>query len=284
MKLLIFGGAGMAGHVLSQYFRDIIKRDVWVTERSGPPDARKIVLDVRDHPRVEQALKQVQPDVVVNAVGLLNQVAEENVKDAIYINSLFPHLLAEHGTKQGFKLVHISTDCVFSGRKGDYTERDIADGDTVYARTKALGEVTEAPHVTIRTSIIGPEKKDGIGLFHWFTRQTGEVKGYTNVFWNGVTTLELAKATKWILDHDLTGLIHLAAPQKVSKYALLSMIQEIFERQDIHLTPTETHPSDKSLVNTRPDVTYNVPDYQTMLEEMKAWMTAHRAAYEHDSA
>lgn len=163
MKLLIFGGAGMAGHVLNQYFRDKVKADVWVTERSGPAGEHKIILDVRDHTRVEQALKQVQPDVVVNAVGLLNHVAEENVKDAIYVNSLFPHLLAEHGTKQGFKLVHISTDCVFSGRKGDYTERDVADGDTVYARTKALGEVTEAPHVTIRTSIIGPEKKTALG-------------------------------------------------------------------------------------------------------------------------
>lgn len=280
MRLLIFGGAGMAGHVLHQYFREKPEHEVWVTERAGSLTPHKIVLDVRQPGDVESALKRVDPDVVINAVGLLNQTAEDHLKDAIYVNSLFPHMLADYGQQIGFKLVHISTDCVFSGRTGNYREDDRRDGDTAYARTKALGEVIDASNITIRTSIIGPEKKaDGIGLFEWFSRQRGAVPGYRSVFWNGVTTLELARATEWILQHHLTGLVHLSAPEKVSKYDLLQLIQQVFQKRDVTLVPTDQYVSDKSLINTRSDFDFRVHTYRDMITEMKNWMEAHHSEY-----
>lgn len=277
MKLLVFGGLGMAGHVVKQYFSDQPQFEVWDTARTASPgDPRSFALDIRDRSRVQELLDAIKPDVVINAVGLLNEEASRRQAEAIEVNSLFPHQLAQWAEIYPFRLIHISTDCVFSGLRGDYTESDPADGATLYARTKSLGEVQGPNTLTIRTSIIGPElKPNGIGLFHWFMQQTGEIPGYSEVFWNGVTTLELAKAIHWCFQHPIHGLVHLAGQPKLSKYALLQMLQTQFAKDDVIIYKYDRYTSDKSLLSTRADFTYAVSDYPQMIAEMHTWMTRH---------
>lgn len=281
MTVLVLGGHGMAGHVIADYFRLQGTADVWCTVRSADAeDAGSLQLDVMDEQRLLQVLLQVKPTVVINAVGLLNEDANQHPLNAIYVNSLLPHKLAQLGNEHGFKLIHISTDCVFSGRRGDYTEQDEADGKNVYAKTKLLGEIYHGPHLTIRTSIIGPElKRNGIGLFHWFMQQEGNIHGYERVYWSGVTTLELAKAIHWVMERELSGLVHLTSLKKISKFDLLTLIKNTFNLSKVSILPYDGLSSDKSLINTRHDFSYHVPSYGVMLLEMRAWMNQHAARY-----
>ncbi|ATH93707.1 dTDP-4-dehydrorhamnose reductase [Bacillus glycinifermentans] len=272
MKLLILGGNGMAGHVLKEFFASKTQYDVFWTQRhSLPDDPHCFFLDVTNTDELKKLLEKVNPDVVINATGILNDAARQHLLDAIHVNSILPHLLSDMSGNYHYYLIHISTDCVFSGSKGKYTETDPKDGGSVYAQTKSLGEVTDDKNLTIRTSIIGPELKDGIGLFHWFMNQKQTIKGFRNVFWNGLTTLELAKAIEELLEHRLTGLIHLTGNRFISKYELLLSINQTFER-GVAIIPDDDARSDKSLVMTREDVPYQPVSYEQMLEELKRWI------------
>lgn len=276
MKVLVLGGNGMAGHVLRMYFTEKGRYSVWFTLRAKTEDRQAIQLDVTDWPSVEKVARFIRPDVVINATGILNKRAEQNIREAIQVNSLFPHQMAQLGKQLGFRFIQISTDCVFSGRKGNYRESETPDGTTVYAKSKSLGEVVDGPHLTIRTSIIGPELRDGIGLFHWFMQQKGSILGYRKVLWNGVTTLELAKALDWIMQKpELTGLVHLTGPEKISKYQLLLWLKETFKREEVSIQPYDGIAKDMSLVNTRPDFTYVALPYIQALEEMRDWIRCH---------
>jgi len=275
LRILIIGGQGMAGHMIKSYFTHQQRFDVLDTVRSlSPSDSRSITLDVLDDARLQALLNQIRPDVVINAVGLLNDEARTRQAEAIYVNRLLPHQLAAYAESYNFRLFLISTDCVFSGSRGDYLESDPADAHSVYGKSKSLGEVSGPCTLTIRTSIIGPElKPDGIGLFHWFMRQKGDIQGYRQVFWNGVTTLELAKAIEWCLHHPLNGIIHLAGQPKVSKYELLRLLQQQFDHHAVTIHENDTVMSDKSLLSTRSDFTYPVPSYKQMIFDLHAWMT-----------
>ena len=167
-KILILGAGGMAGHVMAEYLAQKPEYEIIRCARTAvTPDT--ILLDVTEFQKLEEILRDRRPDMVVNCVGMLVQASQERVDQAILINSYLPHFLSRLGKKYGFKLIHISTDCVFSGDRGGYAEDDFRDGDTPYARTKALGEVINDRDLTLRTSIIGPElKRDGTGLLHWF--------------------------------------------------------------------------------------------------------------------
>ncbi|MDQ6423509.1 SDR family oxidoreductase [Paenibacillus sp. LHD-117] len=273
--MLVFGGNGMAGHMIVDYLESR-GYDIWFTVRSDKgysPSSKLVTLDVRDQSAVHRCLLDVKPDVVVNATGLLNDDAAYRKREAIYVNSLFPHLLSGLGSKLGFRLIHISTDCVFSGAEGGYDETSPADGLTYYAKSKSLGEVTDPPDVTIRTSIIGPElKPNGIGLFHWLMGQQGVIKGYSNVFWNGVTTLELAKAIEDVMLASVSGIVHLAVPDKISKYELLLLIKDTFDRDSVIIVPNGEIFSDKSLASTRSDFRIQPAPYPVMIRELKTWM------------
>ena len=272
MKVLVLGGNGMAGHMITQYFKKCSKYTVFSTSRKASK-LGDIELDVRDQGKLEKVIDTLIPDVIINCVGILNENASLHPLDSLLVNSILPHTLAKLMNRHGGKLIHISTDCVFSGEKGNYKEIDPTDGQTVYAKTKSLGEIIDAKHLTIRTSIVGPEiRGNGIGLLHWFMQQSGEIKGYTNVFWNGVTTLELAKVIHQMIEQNISGLYHLSAPQKISKYELLKLFKEVFDKQDVTITPYETIISDKTLKNTRKDFHYQVPGYKQMLVELRDWL------------
>ena len=272
MKILILGGQGMAGHMMTEYFMSKTQYEVHYTSRDIN-DNKSIYLDVTDCKRVEETIEMLKPEIIINCVGILNEHAANNPLLAFQVNSLFPHQLVKLIERHHGKLIHISTDCVFSGLKGAYTEDDFPDGTSVYAQSKQLGEINSDKHLTIRTSIIGPElKEDGIGLFFWFMKQTGKVKGYRNVFWNGVTTLELAKTTEELIKQKITGLYHLGSIQKISKYSLLKLIQDVFGKNDVEIIPDNVIALDRTIKNTRTDFQYVIPDYKLMLLALKKWM------------
>ncbi|WP_160034918.1 dTDP-4-dehydrorhamnose reductase family protein [Paenibacillus sp. An7] len=273
MKLLIIGGQGMAGHMMVQYFKQQGKHTVFYTSRNKK-DPNGLILDVNDIHSVDLLVKAVQPDVIINAVGILNQYAEKNIIQAYHVNGFLPHRLANLADQIGARLIHISTDCVFKGdRSGGYTEEDLPDGDTIYAITKSLGEVCSPGHLTIRTSIIGPEvRKNGIGLMHWFFQQKGVVQGYAKARWNGVTTLMLAKVVDEYMTSKVSGLIHLAHPEPVSKYELLLLFKEIWDLKETVIVPNSSFVQDRTLAVTREDVNPILPSYRDMLKELKEWI------------
>jgi dTDP-4-dehydrorhamnose reductase len=272
MKLLILGGKGMAGHVIKDYFEKKQEYKVFYTSRD-PDDINGIYLDVTNLTRLEEIIEKIKPDFTINCIGILNEHASNQPKLAFQVNSLMPHQLVKLTERNNGKVIQISTDCVFSGSKGEYTENDIPDGTSFYAQSKQLGEIISDKHLTIRTSIIGPERKEnGIGLFLWFMKQRGKINGYKNVYWNGVTTLELAKAIEAMIKNDVSGLYHLGAENKISKYSLLKLIQKTFEKTDVEIIPDSQIVQDRTIKNTRTDFLYKVPSYEDMLLELKRWM------------
>lgn len=262
----------MAGHMMVEYFKQKKQFDLFYTSRD-PNEKEGIFLDVTNSFQLEEIVESIKPDVTINCIGILNENATNNTKLAFQVNSVLPHQIVKLMERHQGKLIQISTDCVFSGLKGDYTEENLPDGTSIYAQSKQLGEITSNKHLTIRTSIIGPElKKDGIGLFLWFMNQTGKIKGYEKVFWNGVTTLELAKAVEKMIQHQVTGLYHLGSETKISKYSLLKLIQEIFEKKDVEIISDSEICLDRTIKNTRTDFQYRIPYYEDMLKELRDWM------------
>ena len=274
MKLLVIAGNGMAGHMLIRYFREVHPEVeiVYTTRRAD--GAGSLALDATDAEAVADAVWTVRPDIVVNAAGVLNQDAETHPLQAYLVNGLLPHWLRYAADAIGARVIHISSDCVFSGERGSYAESDHPDGASVYARSKALGEMVYGRHLTIRTSIIGPEiRAQGIGLLKWFQAQSGTVKGYANVFWNGVTTLELAKAVAYAIEHpEIGGLVHLTASESVSKHTLLLLFQAAFEAEGVRIVADDAVKIDRTLVSTRDDWRFRTTGYIPMLDELAQWM------------
>jgi dTDP-4-dehydrorhamnose reductase len=281
-RILLLGAAGMAGHVMALYLAKNPEYEIIPCARKAIT-SDTIVLDVTDFLKVENVLRANQPDIVANCVGLLVQASQERIDQAILLNSYLPQFLARLGRKYGFKLVHISTDCVFSGDRGGYSEDAFRDGDTPYARTKALGEVINDVDLTLRTSIIGPElKQDGTGLLHWFLTQKGVIKGYARAYWSGVTTLELAKAVDHCISQEVTGLVNLTMSRKISKFDLLVECQKVWEHYQVRVISDETHISDKSLISRRTDLLFPLPPtYSVMLTELRDFMNQHSDWYPH---
>ncbi len=272
-KLLIFGGQGMLGSMLVDYFHGYSDYHVFYTTREKR-DPGGLYLDAEDPILLDKVIECVSPDIAINCMGILNQYAQANPQLAYWVNGLVPHRIRHAMEKNQGKLIHISTDCVFSGERGGHTEVDEPDGKSVYAKSKALGEVAESPHLTIRTSIIGPEiRQHGIGLLHWFLQQKGEISGYSQAFWNGVTTLELAHCIRHVIEEEpVSGLLHITAPEPISKYELLKLFQLEFQKEDVIIREDDSVSLNRTLKKSRADFHYSVPNYGTMLHELKSWM------------
>jgi len=279
-KILVIGVKGMAGHVIFKSLTKLGDYEVYGVARNIDSTDRVFNLDVSDTKGLEEIIN-LDFDVIINSIGILNKDAEDNPHKAIWFNSYFPHLLESLTKGSKTKVISISTDCVFSGKKGGYKEADIRDGEGFYSMSKSLGEIINDKDLTIRTSIIGPElNKNGIGLFHWFTQQSGEIKGYTSGIWSGVTTIQLAKTILHILRHEpLSGLIHLTNNVPISKFALLNIFKKIFNRTDISIKAYHGYHTDKSLLSTRKDVNFNIPQYEVMISDMKEWIKENNSLY-----
>ena len=277
-KVLILGATGLIGHQV--YFRLKANKNFVVFnfahQRKISDDT--VLLDARDEHLLEKAIVDIRPDVIVNCMGVLIAEANRNPEHAIFLNAYIPQRLKSIANILGAKLVHISTDCVFSGKKGSYEEADIRDADDTYGRAKALGEVTEPPHLTLRTSVVGPELKEGEELFHWFMSQQGSIKGYTQALWSGVTTLELAKAVEWAIKHDIKGLYHVTNGQPINKCDLLRLFKK-HTKKDIQIEAVDGRVTDKSLLDTRKKQESRVPDYDGMVHDMVEFMKLHPELY-----
>jgi len=284
-KVMVLGAGGMAGHVITLELRKQPSFDVIAVSRSINLISPDIILDVTDIKALRNMVLQQKPDIIINCIGTLNEMAENNPANAILINSYLPHYLEDLTKSSTTRLIHISTDCVFSGKRGGYVEADPTDGQGYYAQTKALGEVINNKDITIRTSIIGPElNENGIGLFNWFAKQKGEIKGYTKAYWTGITTTVLVKAIIEIINQPINGLYHLVSPEKISKYSLLQIFMESFQGSKVSsIMAFDNYMTDKSLINTRNDYNLDIPSYQTMVTDMKIWMSEHKELYPHYS-
>jgi len=283
-RVLILGSSGMLGHVINLHLRSLPQYfDVTDISRNNHLISPNIKLDVTDFNKLEEIYFNLRPDIVINCVGILNINAEKNPLSSILINSYLPHFLKKITSNCSCKVIHISTDCVFSGSKGNYSENDFRDADNFYGRTKALGEILDNKNLTIRTSVVGPEiNTNGIGLFHWFSKQSGEIKGFTDVFWTGVTTLELSKSIVACLQNEITGLYHMVNTVKISKYELLLYLIAEFPKTSIkNLEKNSDFSYDKSLINSRNDLPYKVPSYEEMIKDMKLWIIKHPEIYPH---
>jgi dTDP-4-dehydrorhamnose reductase len=261
-RVLVVGGSGMLGHKVVQCLD--ARFDTWATVRGERPGgavarvlpAERMIGGVRaeDPVSVARALDTARPDAVINAAGIIKQAeAAKAAVPSIRVNSLFPHELAAAAAEHGARLVHVSTDCVFSGARGDYVEGDVPDARDLYGRSKLLGEVTDAPNaVTLRTSIVGRELNGSLGLFEWFLSQRGQrVRGFSKAVFSGLTTAALADVMGDVIEREpeLAGLWHVSAAP-IDKLTLLSILRDAVSA-DVDIEPDESVVIDRSLNSTR---------------------------------
>lgn len=281
MKLLILGGTGMAGHTISIYFKEA-GHDVTAFSRSKVNYCKNVNGDITDFKNLKKIINEGQYDAIINAIGILNQDAEDHKSNAVLLNSYLPHFLSDTTKEIKTRVIHMSTDCVFSGKTGGYSETSFRDGETFYDRSKALGELENNKDLTFRNSIIGPDMSErGIGLFNWFMKQEKQINGFTKAIWTGVTTLTLAKAMEQALNENLTGLYNLVNNETISKYELLKLFNKYMKDGQIEILPSDNLSLDKSLINNRTDFSFKVPSYETMVAEMKEWIDNYKDLYPH---
>ena len=280
MRLLILGGSGMLGH---QLWRGLhAQHDTWVTLRRPVADfavhnlfdeAKAIQFDdITDDTALERALGQAKPEAVINCVGLIKQRDEASDEAlTLRVNAEFPHRLAKRCGEAGARLIHFSTDCIFAGTKGNYTESDPSDAADLYGQSKHQGEVADAHSVTLRTSVIGHELGTNLALLDWFLSQRFKaVNGYTKAIYSGLTTLEMARIVDLILTQhtDLSGVWHVAS-EPISKFALLQLCREKLGWEGV-IEPYDEFVCDRSLNADRFNQAtgYTPPSWEAMISEL----------------
>ncbi len=274
-KFLILGANGMVGHLISIYLIES-GYDVSTLTRRPFPYGKNIVLEASDFISLKRIILNSNFDFIINSIGVLNDKAEKNKSLAVQINSLLPLFLMEITSNTNTKIIHLSTDCVFSGNSEYYLENSIKDGQSFYDKTKALGEIINNKDITFRNSIVGPDiSENGIGLLNWFLKQTDPIFGYSNVLWNGVTSLELSKAIVHFSENNYSGIYHLVNNEPISKLNLLRLFNKYFRNNEVTIIDSPNKISNKVLKNTRTDVDYNVPDYDRMIYELSLWFKNH---------
>lgn len=262
MKILVLGITGMLGSAVFRTFSADEEHETWGTLRSAqgrqwftaPLHARIVTnLDVLDRDAICAALERLGPDVVINCIGLIKQLTDANDPlVALPVNALLPHQLARLCGLAGARLIHVSTDCVFSGRKGGYLESDISDAEDLYGKSKYIGELHDQPHaITLRTSIIGHELNSAHALIDWFLAQQGAVKGFSRAVFSGLPTVELARVMKdFVLPQpELSGLYHVAA-EPITKLDLLRLVAAQYGKV-IEIAPDDRLVIDRSLDQSR---------------------------------
>ncbi|MDD5131477.1 MAG: SDR family oxidoreductase [bacterium] len=280
-RIMIFGGTGMLGHCLfTQYLRND-KLDVYATALSIRPEEKwfesrykkrlVVGVDAEDFTAITHILEDIKPDIVINCIAFIRQSQIESYPLAtITVNAQFPHRLALACQKTGARLIQISSDVVFDGKKGMYVEQDKKNISDFYGMTKFLGEVSYPNCVTIRTSIIGHELLEKVGLVEWFLGQKEKVRGYTNVIYSGLPTVELARVIiDYILPHkELSGVYHVSSAP-IAKYDLLRLIAAQYGKQ-IEIEPYAGVMSDRSLDSSqfRSLTGYNPPSWEELVNRM----------------
>ena len=280
MKYLIIGASGMAGHMIAYYLIEQ-GEEVEAVARKDVKFCKTHLLDVRNFESLKAIILSGHYDCVINCIGILNTDCDKNIGDAILLNSYLPHYIADVILDTKTKMIHMSTDCVFSGKTGRYMEQDNPDGETIYDKTKALGEINDVQNLTFRNSIIGPDINiNGIGLFNWFMKQNGELNGFEKSIWTGVTTLTLAKAMYAASKTNISGIYNLVNNQFTNKYELLILFKK-YMKKDLVINRVDGVTQNKSLINTRSDFSFVVPSYEEQIREMSDWINNHKELYPH---
>jgi dTDP-4-dehydrorhamnose reductase len=277
MKVLVIGGSGMLGHKLIQAWED--KFEVWTTVRSNFiqfgnlqffNEQRTIGnINIENIKSVEETVGRLNPDVIVNGVGIIKQLpTAKDVIKTLTVNSIFPHQLAEIANQAGARLITVSTDCVFNGEKGNYSENDCSDAYDLYGKSKYLGEVITENCLTIRTSIIGRELYTSHSLVEWFLSNQGAgVKGFVKAIYSGFPTLILADIlADIIINHpEIEGLYHISS-EPINKFDLLQLIKEAYQAR-IEIEPFEDFEIDRSLDSTkfRQATGFKPPEWREMI-------------------
>ena len=283
MNILIIGASGMIGSTVMRVLSEEKDWDVFGTIRDTAAKEffsskinKNLIsgIDVEKNDLLEKVLNQVRPDVVVNCAGMTkHKPSADEPLVSIPINTLMPHYLANFCEAIGSRLIHISTDCVFSGEKGGYIESDFADARDVYGRSKSLGEVFQPHTITLRTSTIGHELHTKYGLLDWFLSQEKSCNGYTRAIFSGLPTVIFAQVIRDVvipLD-KLSGLYHVSAAA-INKYDLLKLIAEIYGK-NIKIEPNEDLVIDRSLNSEkfRTATGYSSPDWVSLIKSMHSY-------------
>lgn len=288
MRILILGAGGMMGHKLMQLLpaqhevTGTVRANTRSYERFGIFDINRLIggVDVNDFDKVVKIVAQIQPQFIINCVGIIKQL--ETAHDpltSISINSLFPHKLGNLCRACAIRLIHISTDCVFSGRKGMYKVSDISDAEDLYGRSKYLGEVSVENCLTLRTSIIGRELQSAFGLVEWFLQNSHDrLKGYKGAIYTGLTTIELVRVIQSIMETspDISG-IYQVSSDPINKYDLLSLLRDAFDLSTEIISVDEPQ-IDRSLDSSRfrKEMNYTPPSWPEMIKEMADDITEYR--------
>ena len=261
MKILVLGSSGMLGNAVLRFLSEQSDHDVLGTVRSSISLKHFSVqiqanihagIDVENTDQLIEVFSDAQPDVVINCIGLVKQLAESNDPlVALPLNALFPHRLARLCAATGSRLIHISTDCVFSGKKGNYIETDFPDANDLYGRSKLIGEVDYSHAITLRTSIVGHELNGSRSLIDWFLSQEGGVNGFRKAIFSGLPTVEIARVIHdYVLPNPhLRGLYHLSV-DPINKYDLLNIVKDVYGK-NIIIKPDDEFTIDRSLDSTR---------------------------------
>lgn len=281
MRFFVLGCNGMAGHTISLYLKEQ-GHYVFGFDKSKSLYIDSIAGDALDTSFLTKHITDCRYDTVINCIGILNKFAEQNKALASFLNSYFPHFLAEITSITNTQVIQMSTDCVFSGKRGEYTENDFRDGDTFYDRSKALGELEDHRNITLRTSIVGPDiNPKGIGLFNWFMDQNDDIQGYTKAMWTGQTTLQFAKTVEAAAKEKAHGLYNVVPDHSISKYKLLLLFNHYFRGDSLKIHSDESVNIDKSLKRTRYEFSYLIPNYEIMVFELAEWIKKHKQMYPH---
>jgi dTDP-4-dehydrorhamnose reductase len=295
-RVLVLGVTGMLGHKVFQTLQHSLGEVIGVMR--AHKTAQEIAsfdflhsasvldgVDLTEWAAVKDVLVKIRPDVVVNCVGVIKQRAEATSPiTSISINALLPHLLAEHLASSGGRLVHVSSDCVFSGLRGQYSEDDLSDADDLYGRTKYLGEVATANAITLRTSIIGRELMRHDSLLDWFLQQRGRrIRGYRKAMWSGTTTNHLAEIISLVISKhpQLSGLFQLSSG-RLSKHDLLLRLREAYDL-DVEIIPDDDVRIDRTLRGERfaAAIGYRAPDWSVLTNQLTSDTTVYPHLGEH---
>jgi len=281
IKVIILGADGMLGHK----FVDILSKehDVYGTVRRAEDRTIKnnkhlekcklfYGIDAKKFNLIEEKVSSIKPDFILNCIGLTKSLcSNKEMLEAIYLNSQLPHMIAKLAARENSKLIHFSTDCVFSGELGLYDEKNIPDARDLYGLSKILGEVTSYDHcLTIRKSTIGLELNSTHGLIEWFLNKANSMEGFSRAIYSGITSVELARIVSFIMlrDEFINGLFHIAS-EPISKYELLKKLS-ILIGKDINISKNNTFNCDRSLNGSKffEHTGYNIPSWDFMLKEL----------------
>jgi dTDP-4-dehydrorhamnose reductase len=281
IKILVLGSSGLIGHQVYYHFSKNKKYKLYDISLKRKVNPNTILFDLTNFNELEKIIKKIKPKYIINCCGVLINASNKDPESAILLNSYLPNYLSKIADNLESKLIHISTDCVFSGDKGKYREDDIKDGTSIYSKTKSLGEINTNNHLTIRTSVVGPELKlESEELLNWFLSQKNKIYGYKKSLWSGVTTIYLAQLIEELINKKISGIYQVTTNKSISKYELLVLFNK-YSNQNIKIIPINGIVTNKTLVDTRKLIKLKIPSYNIMIKELFDFISNNKIKYNH---